>query len=260
MRNSSHFNSQHPRRTWPHGTVRSYTASRGPRVTPGRASAGTCTPTMRTLPLHAWVLLAAHSAAQEPPSDSSLEEAPVDEKWRCYAARHPDLRAGYCTNPGELKTCNWGELADHWATHGYDEGRHVECHSWDTECYLTRYPDIYEGARALRLPRTVPRSHDGSRARRLLPQHRQRHVREVRVGANPRAHGGRGAGGGPRRVGVRHQVRRSRLARVAARPGAPPTPHAPRAQGSALLRASVPRSARGLLRGRRRVVRLDPPR
>ena len=33
-----------------------------------------------------------------------------------------------------------------------------------------------------------------------------------------------------------------------------------RAQGSALLRASVPRSARGLLRGRRRVVRLDPPR
>ena len=215
---------------------------------------------MRTLPLHAWVLLAAHSAAQEPPSEAPVEEAPVDEKWRCYAARHPDLRAGYCRNPGELKTCNWGELADHWATHGYDEGRHVECHSWDTECYLTRYPDIYEGARALRLPRTVPRSHDGSRARRLLPQHRQRHVREVRVGANPRAHGGRGAGGGPRRVGVRHQVRRSRLARVAARPGAPPTPHAPRAQGSALLRASVPRSARGLLRGRRRVVRLDPPR
>ena len=139
-------------------------------------------------------------------------------------------------------------------------GPPCECHSWDTECYLTRYPDIYEGARALRLPRTVPRSHDGSRARRLLPQHRQRHVREVRVGANPRAHGGRGAGGGPRRVGVRHQVRRSRLARVAARPGAPPTPHAPRAQGSAMLRASVPRSARGLLRGRRRVVRLDPPR
>ena len=116
---------------------------------------------MRTLPLHAWVLLAAHSAAQDPPSEAPVEEAPVDEKWRCYAARHPDLRAGYCTNPGELKTCNWGELADHWATHGYDEGRHAECHSWDTECYLTRYPDIYEGARALRLPRTVPRSHDG---------------------------------------------------------------------------------------------------
>ena len=33
-----------------------------------------------------------------------------------------------------------------------------------TECYLTRYPDIYEGARALRLPRTVPRSRRVARA------------------------------------------------------------------------------------------------
>ena len=212
---------------------------------------------MRTLPLHARAARGA-LAAQEPPSEAPVEEAlSTRSGGASCAAPRPACRVPH--EPA-AQTCNWGELADHWATHGYDEGRHAECHSWDTECYLTRYPDIYEGARALRLPRTVPRSHDGSRARRLLPQHRQRHVREVRVGANPRAHGGRRAGGGPRRVGVRHQVRRSRLARVAARPGAPPTPHAPRAQGSAMLRASVPRSARGLLRGRRRVVRLDPTR
>ena len=195
VRNSSHFNSQHTKKNLPLAMAPWYRVVTCARVTP--RAAGTCTPTMRTLPLHAWVLLAAHSAAQEPPSEAPVEEAPVDEKWRvlrCAAAR-PACRVLH--EPGELKTCNWGELADHWATHGYDEGRHAECHSWDTECYLTRYPDIYEGARALRLPRAPSSALTTGRARaQLLPQHRQRHVREVRVGANPRAHGGRGAGEG----------------------------------------------------------------
>ena len=91
--------------------------------------------------LRAWlVLLVARSVV-----GSELTEL---DKWRCYVARYPDLRSGYCTNPGDLDSCDWDELADHWATHGYSEGRMIECHAWDTECYLTRYPDIYEGARA----------------------------------------------------------------------------------------------------------------
>ena len=118
---------------------------------------------MRTLPLHAWVLLAAHSAAQELPSEAPSKRLPSTRSGGASAARHPDLRAGYC-EPRRAQNLQLGRAGGS-STHGYDEGRHAECHSWDTECYLTRYPDIYEGARVLRLPRTVPRSHDGSCAR-----------------------------------------------------------------------------------------------
>ena len=49
----------------------------------------------------------------------------VDEELRCYAARYPDLLAGFCG--GDLDACEWGRLDDHWRLNGHPEGRVYGC-------------------------------------------------------------------------------------------------------------------------------------
>ena len=64
---------------------------------------------------------------------------------KCYAQRYPDLLKGYCG--GDMESCGWGELLDHWEDHGKGEGRIFACGDGASSA-----PAILEAARSKQPP------------------------------------------------------------------------------------------------------------